>query len=285
MLASYRAGHVLHRLRAHFRGRRRAQVASIVGGEARTDAPGGTPDLHESRRDLDEVVAEVAAGRRVDVRRRRAGRARRAEGVGRGSRSGARAGDRAGRAAGRGQQGGAGRAGHARDRQAVPGGAGRGPGDRRHLRLLPRRGPAAVRADRAVGDAGQAALHVPRCRSASRRSSPRATSRSPCRPGTSCRRSCAATRSCGSRRSTRAALGDALAQAVPRGRRARWRAERRAGVGRGHVRGASKRRWRRAWSTRSASPGRARSARGSASCAGATCSRRAWSSAARTRWS
>ena len=42
---------------------------------------------------------------------------------------------------------------------------------------------------------------------------------------------------------------------------------------------------RRVSSTRSASPARARSARGSASCAGATCSRRAWSSAARTRWS
>ena len=44
-------------------------------------------------------------------------------------------------------------------------------------------------------------------------------------------------------------------------------------------------RWTRAWSTRSASPGPPRSARRSASCAAATCSRRAWSSAARTRWS
>ena len=44
-------------------------------------------------------------------------------------------------------------------------------------------------------------------------------------------------------------------------------------------------RWRRAWSTRSASPARRRSGRRSARCAGATCSRRASSSAARTRWS
>ena len=43
--------------------------------------------------------------------------------------------------------------------------------------------------------------------------------------------------------------------------------------------------WKRASSTRSASPGRARSARRSASSAVATCSHRAWSSAARTRWS
>ena len=82
-----------------------------------------------------------------------------------------------------------------------------------------------------------------------------------------------------------AALGDALAQAVPRGRRARGRLERRAGVGRRHVRGA-----------RGVAGGgpdrqgrlhrveRGRLAR-SASCAGATCSRRAWSWAARTRWS
>ncbi len=42
---------------------------------------------------------------------------------------------------------------------------------------------------------------------------------------------------------------------------------------------------RAAWSTRSASPAPPRSARRSARCAAATCSRRAWSSAARTRWS
>ena len=74
-------------------------------------------------------------------------------------------------------------------------------------------------------------------------------------------------------------------QALPRRRRARRRAQRRAGRRRGDVRGARARARTRAWSTRSASPARARSARRSASCAGATCSRRAWSSAARTRWS
>ena len=50
---------------------------------------------------------------------------------------------------------------HARDRQALPGGARRGPGDHRHVRLLPRRGPPAVRPDGPVGDARQAAVHVP----------------------------------------------------------------------------------------------------------------------------
>jgi aldehyde dehydrogenase (NAD+) len=43
-------------------------------------------------------------------------------------------------------------------------------------------------------------------------------------------------------------------------------------------------RWRSGSSTRSASPAHPRWARRSARCAAATCSRRAWSSAARTRW-
>ena len=51
------------------------------------------------------------------------------------------------------------------------------------------------------------------------------------------------------------------------------------------VRGAGARAGRRAWSTRSASPARRPSGRRSARSAGATCSRRASSSAARTRWS
>ena len=80
------------------------------------------------------------------------------------------------------------------------------------MRLLPRRGPAPLRPDRPVGDAGQAAVHLPGARSAWRRSSPPATSRSPCRPGTWSRRSCAATPWSGSRPSTRAACGDALAR-------------------------------------------------------------------------
>ena len=45
-----------------------------------------------------------------------------------------------------------------------------------------------------------------------RRSSPRATSRWRCRPGTSCRRSCAATRWCGSRPTTRPRSGEALTE-------------------------------------------------------------------------
>ena len=73
--------------------------------------------------------------------------------------------------------------------------------------------------------------------------------------------------------------------ALPRRRRARRRAQPRAGRRRGDVRGPRAGARARGWSTRSASPARARSARRSASCAAATCSRRASSSAARTRWS
>ena len=82
-----------------------------------------------------------------------------------------------------------------------------------------------------------------------------------------------------------AALGDALAElfwagGVPGGVLNLVQAD-----GAGDVRGARAALWTSGWSTRSASPARPRSARGSASCAAATCSRRAWSSAARTRWS
>ena len=174
------AGHVLHRLRARFRGRGRAQVASIVDGEARGDAPGGTPDLHESRphrRRSSPTVSLGDASTFVDAAR--AARAAQKEWARR-ARSRARARDRAGRPAGRGQQGGAGAAGHARDRQAVPGGAGRGPGDRRHLRLLPRRrgGGCTGRPSRRRCPTSSSSRSA--CRSAWRRSSPRATSRSPC---------------------------------------------------------------------------------------------------------
>ena len=152
----------------------------------------------------DEIVANALLGDARDVRRRLPRRARGAAGVG----------ARCPRpsAAARSQQVGrlveankealaAPR--HARDRQALPRVARRGAGDRRHLRLLPRRGPAPVRADRAVGDARQAALHVPR---AGRRRGDHHRRQLPgrrARPGTSCRRSCAATRSSGSRPSTR----------------------------------------------------------------------------------
>ena len=109
-------------------------------------------------------------------------------------------------------------------------------------------------------DARQAAVHLPRCRSAWRRSSPPATSRSRCRPGTSCRRCCAATRSCGSRPSTRPRPREALAQLFLH-----------AGLPDGVLNlvladGAQtfaglEQALDAAWSTRSASPARARSAR------------------------
>ena len=176
------------------------------------------------------------------------------------------------------------RAGHARDRQALPRGAGRGAGDRRHLRLLPRRGPAALRADRAVGDAGQAAVHVPVpvgvAAIITAGNFPVAVPSWYLVPAILC--------------------GNAVvwkpAEYAPRWA-TRWRSCSCAGGvpggvlnvvqadGRGHVRRPRARAGARAWSTRSASPAPARSARGSASCAAATCSRRAWSSAARTRWS
>ena len=82
-----------------------------------------------------------------------------------------------------------------------------------------------------------------------------------------------------------AALGDALAKlfhagGVPGGVLNVVQAS-----GEDDVRGARAGAGGEASSTRSASPAPARSARRSASCAGATCSRRASSSAARTRWS
>ena len=135
-----------------------------------------------------------------------------------------------------------------------------------------------------VGDAEQAALHVPhagrRRRDHHRRQLPGR------RPGLVPRAGDPV------RQRGRLEAGRVLArarrragQALPRRRRARRRAQRRAGRGRGDLRGPRARARASASSTRSASPARARSARRSASCAAATCSRRAWSSAARTRWS
>ena len=210
-------------------------------------------------------------------------RARRAEGVGGGAGSRARAGDRAGRAAGGGQQGGAGRAGHARDRQAVSRGAGRGPGDRRHVRLLPRRGTAAVRADRAVGDAEQAALHLP---DAGRRGGDHHRGQL---PGGGARVVPGAGDPVRQRGRVEAGgvqrrAGRRDGPAVPCRRRAGGCAERRAGVGCGHVRGLESA-LEDGLVDKVGFTGSAPSARRSASCAGATSSRRAWSSAARTRWS
>ena len=182
------------------------------------------------------------------------------------------------------QQGRPGRDRHARGRQADRRGAWRGPGGDRHLRVLPQRGPSPVRDDRPVGDARQAAVHLPHAR---RRRGDRHRRQLPgrrARRGTSRRRCCVATRSCGSPPSTR--------------RRARGRSPSCSGgpacrptssiscsrTGRALSTGSS-RRSTRVSSRRSDSPARPTSAGASASCAGGTCSRRAWSSVARTRWS
>ena len=133
-------------------------VGSIIGGEARSEG-----NRIESRNpaNLDDVICEAAlADADTFVDACRAARAAQREWAavpapGAGQRGQA---DRPPR---RGQQGGALAARHARDRQALPGGARRGPGDHRHLRLLPLRGSPPVRADRSERDVGQAALHLP----------------------------------------------------------------------------------------------------------------------------
>ena len=149
---------------------------------------------------------------------------------------------------------------HARDRQALRRVAGRGAGDHRHLRTSSSARAGASTARRCRRRCPTSSCSPSACRSASRRSSPRATSRSPSPPGTSCRRCCAATPSSGSRPSTRrrsprrsaelflhGGLPDGVLQ--PRARRRRGDLRRpRAGAR------------RRAWSTRSASPARPRSA-------------------------
>ena len=207
--------------------------------------------------------------------------ARRRRGPGAGARPRPR--DRGGRPPVRGQQGGALPARHARDRQAVPRGARRGPGDHRHLRLLHRRGPAPVRPDRPVGDARQAALHVPRPgrrrRDHHRRQLPRRGPVLVPRAGDPVRQR-------GRVEAGRVLRGDrdAMAQifhagGVPGGVLNLVQAD---GARRSR---ASSARSSRASSTRSASPAPPRSARRSARCAAATRSRRASSSAARTRWS
>ena len=122
--------------------------------------PGWAIDLHQPSQHLRDR-GRGAARRRLHVRRRLPRRARCAARVGQGPRARARPRDRQRRSSHGDQQGGALAPGHARGRQAVRRIARRGAGDHRHLRLLHRRGPAPVRPDRAVGDAEQAALHVP----------------------------------------------------------------------------------------------------------------------------
>ena len=124
------------------------------------------------------------------------------------------------RAAGRGQQGDARRAGHRGDRQAVRRGPRGGAGGHRHLRLLPRRGPPALRPDRAEREPAKQ-LFTYRRRSGTAMIVRRPTSRRRCRRGTWCRRCSAATRWCGSRPRTAPAVAQALDRAVPCRRRAR----------------------------------------------------------------
>ena len=239
------------------------------------------PDLHEPRPHR-RGGRRGAARRRPDLRGRLPRRAHGAAGVGRRARADPRPRDRPGRAARRGQQGGAVAARHPGGRQALRRVARRGAGDHRHLRLLHRRGPAAVRPDRPVGDARQAALHLPRPgrrrRDHHRRQLPGRGALLVPRPGDPVRQR----RRLEAGRVLARARGRARA-AVPRRRRPRRRAQPRPGRGRGDVRAGSSARSSRASSTRSASPARAPSARRSASSAGATCRARASSSAARTR--
>ena len=261
-------------------------IASIIDGEARTDAPGGAPDLHQSRPHSTRSSPRSLLADAGDVRRRLPRRARRAGASGRSVPAPVRGrviaqvgrlveANKEALAAPR----------HARDRQAVRRVARRGAGDHRHLRLLPRRGPPALRPDRAVGDARQAAVHVPhagrRGGDHHRRQLPGRRARVVPRAGDPVRQRgrLEAGRVLAPRSATRwpqlfhagGVPGGVLnlVQADGRGRRSR----------------ASSARSRRASSTRSASPARAPSAPRSASSAGATCSRRASSSAARTRWS
>ena len=231
---------------------------------------------------LDDVVCEARLGDAdtfVDAVPRGARGAARL-----GGRSGARARqrDQADRADRRGQQGGALAARDARDRQALPGVARRGPGDHRHLRLLPLRGPPPLRPDRAERDAGQAALHLPqpgrRRRDHHGRQLPGRRALVVPRAGDPVRQrrgleaggvlaGARATRSrgCSSRAACRTASSTwSRATARPPSR-------------------ASSERSTRGSSTRSASPAPRLSARGSASSPAATASRPASSSAARTR--
>ncbi len=126
-----------------------------------------------------------------------------ATGMGRGPGAGPRPGDPTARPAGGGERRVALAADHPRDREADPGVARRGAGGRRHLQLLPRRGPPPLRPDGPVRDAGQAALHVPRARGGRGDRHRRATSPSPSPRGTSCPPCCAGTRWSGSPPSTR----------------------------------------------------------------------------------
>ena len=127
------------------------------GAASRGRAPAavGRPGPHRRR------GGRGAAGRARDLRRRLPGGASGPGRMGGDAGPGAGPGRQAPGAAGRGERRRPGPAGHPGDRQAAGRGQGRGHRDRRHLRLLRRRGPAAVRPDGAERDAGQAAVHLP----------------------------------------------------------------------------------------------------------------------------
>ena len=173
---------------------------------------------------------------------------------------------------------------HARDRQALRRVARRGAGDHRHLQLLRLGEGRRLYGQTVPSEMPDKQLFTFRTRSAWRRSSPRATSRWPCRPGTSCRRCCAATRSVWKPAEYAPALGEALAELFLHG-----------GLPEGVLNlvqcdGADRVRGARA-GARAGPRGQGRlhrlergRAASSASSAGATCSRPASSSAARTRW-
>ena len=235
--------------------------------------------------DLSDVVArvELAAPEALVEAARRANAAQRAWAAG--PAAGARPGHRRHRPARGGELRGPGAAGDPRGRQADRGVPRRGAGDRRHLRLLPGRGTPAVRADRAERDARQAAVHVPGPGRDGGRSSPRATSRSRCRRGTWCRRCSPATPSSGSRPSTpppppTRSPGSSWPAACPEGLLTVVHADG-AATFEGLAAGAGRRPRRQGRASRA----RPTSGGASASSAAGTCSRRASSWAARTRWS
>ena len=168
-------------------------------------------------------------------------------------------------------------------RQALRGVARRGAGDHRHLRLLHRRRAAPVRADGPVGDARQAALHVPqpgrRGGHHHRRQLPRGGPDLVPGPGDPVRQ-----RGRVEAGRVRVGAGRRAGQAIPRRRRAGRRAEPRPGQRRGDVQGP-------AALARGGPRGQGRlhrlerRRRGIGGHAAATCSPPASSSAARTRWS
>ena len=259
-------------------------ITSTIAGAAVSGAPGGTLDDRNPAQ-LDDVVADGRARRR----RRRSSRPRRPR-------------------APRSRAGPTSRRRSAAARSPTSAGSSR-PTPRRSLGWSPARSasrtprrsarsarsstPATSSSARAAGSTARpcrARCRTRRCspsatRSASSRRSPPATSRSRSRPGTSCPALLCGNAVVWKPADYSPACGEALYELFVRG----------GGLPDGVLNlvmadgerpsPGCPRRSTTGWSTRSASPDRARSARRSASSPGATCSRPAWSSAARTRWS